>query len=154
MTVITKKVNVYTGLRTNVLDDDTHMNELLKEIFELNGMPNVRFYTNSDVFVEELNENIHLCIIDQIIPGSKLQGVDVMRVIKGRFPKCQIVFMTGVDDPKVLKEALRLRPDGYVDKNESQYISVLVDVVETCLVNIRKNLELAATLEQFKTYGR
>lgn len=145
--VINKKINVYSALKTNVLDDDTDMNDLLKEIFSFNGLPNVEFYTDSDVFVEQMDENIHLCIIDQIIKGSRLQGVDVMKIIRGRFPKCQIIFMTGVDDPKVLKEALRIRPEGYVDKNEEQYITVLVEVVEKCLTEIKKNLEMAIRLE-------
>ena len=147
MTITEKKINVFSSLRTNVLDDDKDMIALLKEIFALNGLPNVQFYTDSDVFVEQLDENIHLCIIDQVIKGSILQGVDVMKIIRGRFPKCQIIFMTGMDDPKVLKEALRIRPEGYVDKNESQYITVLVEQVEKCLTEIKKNLEMAIRLE-------
>lgn len=154
MTVIEKKVNVFSALKTNVLDDDKDMNGMLKEIFELNGMPNVTFYTDSDLFVNNTDENIHLCIIDQIIKGSVLQGIDVMRIIRGRYPKCQIVFMSGTDDPTVLREVIRLRPEGYVYKDEPQYLTVLVDVVERCLVDIKKNLEFALVLENFKRNGQ
>lgn len=150
MTVIEKKVNVFSILKTNVLDDDTEMNELLKEVFDMNGLPNVAFYTDSDVFISELNENIHLCIIDQIIKGSRLQGIDVVKIIRGRFPKCRIVFVSGTDDPKVLKELLRLKLDGYVDKGQPELIRCLVEVVESQLVEIRMNLELSIGLEQYQ----
>lgn len=152
--MINKRINVFNALKTNVLDDDTDMNELLKEVFELNGLPNVAFYTDSEMFINETDENIHLCIIDQILRGSKLQGIDVMRIIRARYPKCQIVFMSGTDDPVILKEVIRLRPEGYVDKDEPQHITVLVDVVEKCLVDIRKNMEFVAALEKFKPYAR
>lgn len=154
MTVIEKKINVFSALKTNVLEDDKDMNELLKEVFELNGLPNVTFYTDSEVFMKNINENIHLCIVDQVIKGSILQGIDVMKIIRARFPKCQIIFMTGIDDTEVFKEALRVRPEGYVDKNEPQYITVLVDVLERCLVDIRKNMEFAIALENYKPYER
>lgn len=150
MTVIDKKVNVFSILKTNVLDDDTEMNELLKEVFEMNGLPNVAFYTDSDVFVNDLSENIHLCIVDQVIKGSRLQGIEVVRIIKGRFPKCQIVFVSGTDDPNVLKELLKLRPEGYVDKDQPEFIRCLVEVVEGRLIEIRKNLELAIGLEIYQ----
>ena len=150
MTVIEKKVNVFNALKTNVLDDDKDMNEILKEVFELNGLPNVAFYSDSEAFINKTDENIHLCIIDQVIKGSILQGVEVMRIIRGRDPKCQIIFMTGIDDPQILKEIIRLRPEGFVDKDEPQYITVLVDVVEKCLIDIRRNMELAVALENYK----
>ena len=154
MTRIDKKVNVFNALKTNVLDDDKDMNEILKEVFELNGLPNVAFYTDSEVFIHQTDENIHLCIIDQVIKGSILQGVEVMRIIRGRFPKCQIIFMSGTDDPKVLREVIRLRPEGYVHKDEPQYMTVLVDVVERCLVDIRNNMEFALELENYKHNGQ
>lgn len=154
MTVIEKKVNVFSALKTNVLEDDTDMNELLKEVFDRSGFANVQFFTDSDEFVNNTNENIHLCIIDHIIKGSKLQGIDVIRIIRARYPKCQVIFVSGTDDVRVLRELIRLRPEGYVYKDEPQYITVLVDTVEKCLIDIRKNIEFAMALENYKPNDR
>jgi DNA-binding NarL/FixJ family response regulator len=154
MTVITKKVNVFSALKTNVLDDDIEMNELVKEVFEMHGLPNIEFFTDSDVFVQSLNENIHLCIVDQSIPGSRLQGLDVIRIIKERFPKCQVIFLSGTDDPKILREVIRLRPEGYVYKS-GNYVTELVEETVKCLSEIKKNLELAIAFENYqKHHGR
>ena len=62
--------------------------------------------------------------------------------------------MSGTDDSNVLKEVIRLRPEGYVYKDEPQYMTVLVDVVERCLIDIRKNMELSMALENYKPYGK
>lgn len=150
MTVIEKKVNIYNGLRTNVLDDDAETNKLLRETFELNGLPNVEFFEDSELFVNALNENIHLCIVDQMLKGSLLQGIDVIRIIRKRFPKCQIIFVSGTSDTRTLKELIRLKPDGYVDKDEDHYMNVLVDVVTERLEVIKSNLLMAAALESYK----
>lgn len=150
MTTINKRINIYT----NVLDDDEEMNGLLKQLFDMNGMPNVSFFHQSDLFLEALNENIHLCIIDQVIPGSLLQGIDVIKIIRERFPKCQIIFVSGTSDPAVLKEMIRIRPEGYVDKGIGNYTKELVDEVIRCSGEIRRNLELAIGLESYKKRGQ
>jgi DNA-binding NarL/FixJ family response regulator len=149
MTVIESKVNVFTGLNTQVLDDDQETNDLLKEIFFMNGMPNVAFFTSSDMFLDSLNENVHLCIVDENIKGSLLQGLDVMEIIRGRFPECQIIFFSGTDDPIILKKLIKLRPEGYVDKDGPNYLNDLVKVVEKCLVNIKHNLEFVQGAQRF-----
>lgn len=146
MTTINKRINIYT----NVLDDDADMNELLKQLFDMNGMPNVSFYDQSDLFVEALNENIHLCIVDQVIPGSVLQGVDVIKIIRERFPKCQVIFVSGTSDPVVLKQIIKIRPEGYVDKGIGNYTKELIDEVIKCSAEIRRNLEMAIGLEFYK----
>jgi DNA-binding NarL/FixJ family response regulator len=151
MTVIEKKVNVLNALRTNVLDDDKEMNDVLQDMFEMHHMPNVQFFTDSTAFLDVFDENIHLAIIDHDLKGSHLNGVQVMSILREMFPKCQIIFVSGTTDPSVLKSVLRLRPDGYVDKDEPNYLDRLVEVAGGRLSEIRKNLEFASTLEKFKT---
>lgn len=149
MTVIDKKINVYTGLKAKVLDDDQDMNELIKRVFEMNGLPNVEFYTDSEVFVRSLHQNVHLCIVDEKIKGSILQGVDVMEILRGRYPEIQIIFYSGTDDPDILRKIIRLRPEGYVYKNDPNHLNELVKEVEKCLVSIRHNMEFVQQAEKF-----
>ena len=155
MTVIDKKVNVFIGVK--VLDDDHEMNETLKEMFEMHRMTNVHvyFYTDSDNFLKRFDENIHLAIIDHELKGSPLNGVQVMTILRGQYPKCQIIFCSGTDDPKVLKTVMKkIRPEGYVDKDEPNYLDELVSEAERLLVEIRKNFEFAWALEKIKPYER
>jgi DNA-binding NtrC family response regulator len=147
---MTKQINIYNGARTNVLEDDPDMKELILEIFRRNGLPDPMFFTDSDLFVKGTDENVHICILDQKIDGSLLQGIDVFKIIRTRFPKCKIIFMTGTSDPKILKQLLRLKPDGYVDKDDPNYIRILVEETEQLLAPILSNFEFAEGLQGIK----
>lgn len=149
MSVLEKTVNIYNGLHTNVLDDDIETNEILKEVFMLNGMPNVAFFTDSDLFLAALNENVHLCIVDENIKGSRLQGLPVIEIIRSRYPETQIIFFSGTDDPKILKQILKFRPEGYVDKDDPDFMHILVTEVQKCLMNIKHNMEFVVGAQKY-----
>jgi DNA-binding NarL/FixJ family response regulator len=150
---MTNKLNVYNALRTNVLDDDKDMNELLKEMFDMSGFHNTEFFDDSQLFVDALNENIHLCIIDQNIKLSSrnLQGINVAHIVKERFPKCRIIFVTGSNDPMLLKELIRLKPDGFVHKDEPNYLNKVIEESLKQLAYIKQNFEFANILSKYKT---
>jgi len=147
--VITNKVNVFTGLNTRVLDDDKDMNELLRQVFVMHGLPNVEFYTDSQLFIDSLNINVHLCIIDEKLEGSQLQGLDVMEILRSMFPEIQIVFYSGTNHPPTLKQIIKFRPEGYVDKNMPEAMHELVKVVVQCLGNIKHNMEFVVKAQEF-----
>jgi len=147
--VITSKVNIFTGLNTRVLDDDKDMNSLLKELFLMHGLPNVEFYTDSQLFVDSLHVNVHLCIIDERLEGSKLQGLDVMEILRSMFPEVQIIFYSGTDNPITLKQIIKFRPEGYIDKNMPEALHELVKEVVKCLGNIKHNMEFVVKAKEF-----
>jgi len=147
--VITNKVNVFTGLNTRLLDDDKDMNELLRQVFVMHGLPNVEFYTDSQLFIDSLNINVHLCIIDEKLEGSQLQGLDVMEILRSMFPEIQIVFYSGTNHPPTLKQIIKFRPEGYVDKNMPEAMHELVKVVVQCLGNIKHNMEFVVKAQEF-----
>jgi len=147
--VITNKVNVFTGLNTRVLDDDKDMNELLRQVFVMHGLPNVEFYTDSQLFIDSLNINVHLCIIDEKLEGSNLQGLDVMEILRSLFPEIQIIFYSGTDHPFTLKQIIKFRPEGYVDKNMPEAMHELVKEVVKCLGNIKHNMEFVVKAKEY-----
>jgi two-component system, response regulator YesN len=143
---ITKRVNVISQIKTNVLDDDSEMNGVLAEVFKMNGLPLIKFYDNTDLFLSETDENVHLCLLDYYLEGE-LNGLDVARILKSKYPNVKIVFVTAYDDKKFLKELIRLKISGLVEKGLN-YTSELVKVVQAELEEIRSNLELAQLLEE------
>lgn len=144
---ITKRVNIINDIRGHVLDDDKEMNEMLAEIFRLHGLPNIHFYDNTDKFLSETDGNVHLCLIDYLLDGP-LTGLDVARIIKKKYPKCKIIFVSGQTSLKVMKELINIGIDGYVDKDEHDYMECVSEMVTNKLAEIKSNLELAQLLEE------
>jgi len=109
----------------------------------------VEFYTDSQLFIDSLNINVHLCIIDEKLEGSQLQGLDVMEILRSMFPEIQIVFYSGTNHPPTLKQIIKFRPEGYVDKNMPEAMHELVKVVVQCLGNIKHNMEFVVKAQEF-----
>ncbi|MES1217401.1 MAG: response regulator transcription factor [Bacteroidota bacterium] len=68
-----------------------------------------------------------MLLLDLQMP--KLDGIDVLKILKRDFPKLKIIIFTNYDQPKLVKEIKLAGADGYVLKNSSS--SVLKDAVAT-----------------------
>lgn len=144
---ITKRVNIISTIKTNVLDDDTEMNKALAELFKINGLPLIKFYEDTDLFLKETDENVHLCLLDEMLDGE-LRGRDVARILRSKYPNVKIVFVTGFENKAFFIELINIGIQGFVDKNQPNYMGKVVEVVQGQLEEIRKNLELAQLLEE------
>jgi DNA-binding NarL/FixJ family response regulator len=65
------------------------------------------------------------------------------------FPEIQIIFYSGTDHPETLKQIIKFRPEGYVDKNMPLAMHELVKVVVNCLANIKHNMEFVVKAKEF-----
>ncbi len=71
--------------------------------------------TNFDEAVSKAaTENPHVVIMDINISGSKT-GIDAAKVIWEKF-EIPVVYLTGVNEPEIIEEALATRPMGYILK--------------------------------------
>lgn len=56
-----------------------------------------------------------LVILDLNLPGE-VQGFDILKRIKKANPKCRVMIISGDEDAKTMRRAVRLGADGYVEK--------------------------------------
>ena len=84
-----------------VVDDDPYLLDLLMETLKAIGYDAVGAASGDEALdLVEKNE-IHLVITDIKMPG--MNGMELAQLLKGRFPKLPIIFITGVFSPDVLQ---------------------------------------------------
>ncbi len=143
---INKPINVLKPFRTNILEDDKDDRGFMAEAFATYGLPNVHFYEDTDTFLHETDENVHLAILDQNLPGT-LTGIQVAELLMSRFPKMRIVFITGHASPEFMEKLIDLQVHGFVNKSRPNYANKLVWVIKKQIEIVRSNLEYAVFLE-------
>jgi DNA-binding NarL/FixJ family response regulator len=73
--------------------------------------------------------NPDLILLDIGLP--KVNGIEVARQIRELVPKSKILFLSGWDDPDIVREALRIGANGYIAKSDAQ--SELTKAIEAVL---------------------
>ena len=65
--------------------------------------------------VLERQRNMDLALLDLSMPG--IAGFEGLVTLRSRFPRVPVVIVSGVDDPRVVQEAIRLGAAGFVPKS-------------------------------------
>ena len=130
------------NIMTYVLDDDKDMLEILEQIFKENGFDQCNFFTEGKDFIEKLNENVHVCIVDHNL-NNGVSGLEVARKARELNDECYIVAMTGTHDPKVIIKYINECGVRYwVDKDKPRYMDELAVYVKKIIPAIKSRFEL------------
>jgi DNA-binding NtrC family response regulator len=135
------------NILTYVLEDDEDIIVLLDELFKINGFVDYIFFKESSHFVSNLNERVHICVIDYYLPGP-LNGIDVMKVVLSQNPWCKVIMISGQDNPKVIEEFVNNDGFRYVSKRSQDYETNLVTYIQQAIAFIKKQIEMH---EEFKS---
>ena len=119
-----------------IVDDDLRINELLQDIFTMEGYE-VTSALNGEKSLEilEQEQNIDLMLLDVMMPV--LSGWDVLRYIKERF-SVKIIMLTALSNEASEVRGLREGADDYISKPFSR--AVLVERVRK-LVEQKKHAD-------------
>lgn len=97
-----------------IADDDIRINELLQDIFEMEGYDVFIAYDGEEAIrILEQNENIALMILDVMMPG--LDGWEVLDYVKQKF-EVRVLMLTALSDEGSEVRGLRRGADDYVTK--------------------------------------
>ena len=148
--IIDKPINVLKLFRANVLDDDSETNNILRNVFKTYGLINIHFYEETDPFLKETDENVHLCFLDWKLkdPVWEWNGLHVAKLLRSKFKrKLKIVFVTSHTEKRFMQELINIHIDGFVNKDDADYMDQMVNISKDLIEEIRGNLEYAVFLE-------
>jgi len=111
-----------------IVDDEEMMRDLLQRILSKGGFE-IHSASSGDEALKELATNqIDLIISDIKMPG--MDGFELLKKIKSRYPDKCVVMMTAFGDTYTVKDALLLGADEYVTKPfKSHEITLVVERV-------------------------
>ena len=126
-----------------VVDDDRRINELLEDIFTMEGYEVVRAFDGEEA-IEILDniDDIDLVVLDVMMP--KIDGWDLLAYIKNRFD-IKVLMLTALSEEEDEVKGIRSGADDYVLKPFKR--GVLVERVKKLLSDLKDRKSLNYTCE-------
>ena len=117
---------------------------------------NVYIYFNGRSCLRMMNGSVDLVIYDsQNERGwNAKQGIDILKIIKTRFPKTTVVMHTSNDDVATAIEAMRLGATDYVVKDKWSLMKIVELVEKTITQPIKKLVADRPLHARFEPEGR
>lgn len=124
--------------RLLIVDDEPHVTDWLVELFTgREDMPLDVFKAYSAKSALEWLSRSRIDIVLTDINMPKMNGLEMMKVIRSSWPECKVVFLTGHNDFEYAYEAIRNEASGYVLKTESD--REIVAAVEKAMRQIEES---------------
>jgi len=107
-----------------VIDDSEEMTDCIKIIFDRAGIKNYRLFNNPDKLLMELNDNVHICVVDYLL-DHQLTGLDLIKKIVKKNRHCWFIMLSGQTDFHVVVEYLNsVYGSRYIEKAGSVPLGV------------------------------
>jgi len=99
------------------VDDEAQLCEMLSLYFGHKGCDITTAATIEQAIRVLEEKELHLVILDLNLAGQ--DGLEVLRLVKGRYPYLPVVIFTGLDvDENLVKRCLADRADGFMRKTD------------------------------------
>lgn len=108
-----------------LVDDELDILQALEELFRYESGLEIDVYTaNSAKKALELLEKVKFDVVMTDIKMPKMSGIELFRLIKERWPKCRVIFLTGFRDFDDLYEISGYKDVRYLQKSEEDEVLV------------------------------
>lgn len=87
------------------IDDDKSMTDLIGHILTIGGYENYKLFNNPDDLLAELNENVHICIVDYML-HDEMNGLELIKKVVKINRHCWFIMLSGQDDYHVIIDYL------------------------------------------------
>jgi DNA-binding NarL/FixJ family response regulator len=114
-----------------IVDDQKEVSRLLRSALETieQGLKVSEAPSGEEAILEATRSKVDLLIADFRLPG--ITGVELMKKIRARNPEVKVILVTGVSEPKMLKEVANAGADAFFSKPVP--MGDFLDAVERCL---------------------
>ncbi|GMQ65004.1 response regulator transcription factor [Vallitalea maricola] len=139
--------------RLLIVDDEIDVAEYFRRIFEVKANLPLEIYTsyNATQALECLNRT-RIDIILSDIKMPKINGLQMYEEIKKRWPKCKVIFLSGVLEFDYVYESIQNRDVRYLTKLEptSKIISTIREVIDEIEQNYREIDDMRKVQKQIR----
>lgn len=138
---------MYTNqpLKITIIDDDEQMREMLKDFFTGKyANSEVVAYATGESALQSMNGDQSLIVLDYHLDSSDpmaMNGLQVLKKLKDRFPDVPVIFLTGQEKAEVASNTMKYGAYDYIVKNESAFHRL-----ENLMNNILGHVELKKNL--------
>jgi len=140
-------------IKVTVIDDDLQMTEMLKDFIEQKyPAAETTAYASGEEALEKIFEEPDMIILDYHLDSKNseaMNGVQILKKLKDRYPNVHIVFVSGQEKAEVAANTMKYGAYDYIVKNENAF-----QRLEIVMKNILGNTQLkkSAGAQRFFNY--
>lgn len=138
-------------IMTYILDDEEEIIDLIKAILDENGITECEYFSKGQLFMESLNENVHICVVDHFL-NNGVTGFEVLQAVNRINPDCKKIVVTGYEGQDIVIDYVNeCRIDKWIKKDmKSDYIKKLVQCINDIIPEIRSTYDLMRDVAKWK----
>src|SRR5258706_8800842 len=110
-------------IKVTVIDDDLQMTEMLKDfISQKYPSAETTAYASGEDALEKIFEEPDMIILDYHLDSKNseaMNGVQILKKLKERYPEVHIVFVSGQERAEVAANTMKYGAYDYIVKNEN-----------------------------------
>ncbi len=134
------------NIATYILDDDQDILDIVEEMISKLGITNYKLFTDEQLFLDGLTEEIHVVIVDHFLNEST--GLDIVKMIKDKNEDSYVIVYSGMRDHENIIKYINSGVDGWVDKNAPDHLNDLCTYLKQGLKTAKKKIDLYAFVKE------
>ena len=107
-----------------LVDDEPIQNEMLKDYLNERFVYDIKTYDNGEEMLQHMHLNPEIVVLDYHLsahnPDAK-NGVEVLKIIKDKYPDVQVIMLSGQDKIDVAIDSMKYGAYDYVVKGETAF---------------------------------
>ncbi len=117
------------NIATFILDNDQEVLDIIEETLDKAGIANYKLFTDAELFMDGLNDEIHVCLVDHFLIGKKT-GLDILSEIKAKNEHSFVIAYTAMKNPDVIINYIECDIDEFIDKNKKDHLKRLTSYIQ------------------------
>lgn len=134
------------NILTVVLDDERLILERIGAAFKECEVENYTLFNNPIDFLNNKFEDVHICVVDYLLKGYKITGLDIMNEVLTKNPRCYVIVISAQTDISVVVDFLNHGAYKYIDKLKNNFIDELILFVKAATTEVLRDLKFYQTL--------
>jgi Response regulator containing CheY-like receiver, AAA-type ATPase, and DNA-binding domains len=107
-----------------LVDDEPIQNEMLKDFLSERFLYNIKIFDNGEDALQNMSLNPEIIVLDYHLSAHKrdaMNGVEVLKKIKEKYPDTQVIMLSGQDKIEVATDSIKFGAYDYVVKGETAF---------------------------------
>jgi DNA-binding NarL/FixJ family response regulator len=114
-----------TRIRISIVEDELQMSEMLKDYIQHKyPIAEINRYSSGEEALEKIIEAQDMFIVDYYLDSDNpnaMNGVQFLKKIQERYPKAQVIFLSGQEKAQVAADTMKYGAYDYIVKNDNAF---------------------------------
>lgn len=108
-----------------IIEDNQYYAKLVKANLNKSGYNKVNIFYSGELAIDSLDKDEPNCIIlDHILSSKGMNGADVLKIVKKKYPHMNVIILSGQEDVKIASDLMKFGAFDYIVKNDMTFFNL------------------------------